>query len=140
MPQPDQDTKQAIAEALARSAYALDERLMDELEAGFTTDAVLELVIAGADPIRFDSRDTIMGLMRDAADTQTDVRRHVTTNIFFEDTDSATEVRSVANLTITAVETGQIRLVTSGYYKDRFVRQAGQWLIATRRIELDMAY
>lgn len=140
MSQPDLTTRLAIHEALARSAYALDERLMDELEAGFTEDAQFEIVIAGAAPITLVSREAIMDLMRDSAATQTDVRRHVTTNVFFEDSQSPDEVRSVANLTITAVENGGIRLVTSGYYKDRFVRAGDQWLLAHRRIELDMAY
>jgi len=138
--QPDLETRMAVKEALARSAYALDERLMDELEAGFTDDAVLVVAIAGADPAEFASRETIMGLMRNAAETQTDVRRHVTTNVFFEDTNNADEVRSVANLTITAVENGAIKLITSGYYKDQFVREGNRWLIKSRRIELDMAY
>ena len=140
MSQPDLETRLAIHEALARSAYALDERQMDVLEAGFAEDARLEVVIAGADPIQFDSRETIMGLMRDSADTQTDIRRHVTTNVFFEDTNASTEVRCTANLTITAVENGAIRLVTSGYYKDRFVLNGSSWVIAHRVIALDMAY
>jgi len=140
MSQPDLATRLAIHEALARSAYALDERQMDVLEAGFAEDARLEIIIAGAEPIQFDSRDTIMGLMRDSAETQTDIRRHVTTNVFFDDTNSSDEVRCTANLTITAVENGAIRLVTSGYYKDRFVLVGTDWLIAHRCIALDMAY
>jgi len=138
--QPDLATRLAIHEALARSAYALDERDMDSLEAGFAENARLEIVIAGGEPIHFESRDTIMGLMRDAAETQTDIRRHVTTNLFFEDSNSSDAVQCTANLTITAVENDAIRLITSGYYKDSFIRVADQWLIAHRRIILDMAY
>ena len=144
MSQPDLETRLAIHEALARGAYALDERLMDELAAGFTSDARLEIVIADAEPIVFESRETIMGLMRDSAETQTDLRRHVITNLFFDDNagkdPDEKKVSCTANLTITAVENGDIRLVTSGYYKDQFVRDGDQWLIARRRIELDMAY
>ena len=140
MSQPTLETRLAIHEALARSAYALDERQMDALEAGFTEDARLEIVIAGGEPILFESRATIMGLMRDAAETQTDIRRHVTTNLFFDDTNSSDAVQCTANLTITAVENGAIRLITSGYYKDSFVRDGDTWLIAHRRIILDMAY
>lgn len=140
--QPDIETQLAIRSALARSAYALDERHMDALENGFAPDAQLQIVIAGADPIEFESRDTIMGLMRDSAETQTDVRRHVTTNTFFAPTGKERdgEVSACSNLTITAVENGAIRLVTSGYYKDTFVQHDGDWKIRLRRIELDMAY
>ena len=140
MSQPDLATKQAIQEALARSAYALDERQMDLLEAGFTEDATLEIKIAGAEPILFESRDTIMGLMRDAADTQTDIRRHLINNLYFQDTNSDGLVQCTANLTITSVENGAICLVTSGYYRDSFEHHNGQWLIAHRCIDLDMAY
>ncbi|MDP5053605.1 MAG: nuclear transport factor 2 family protein [Congregibacter sp.] len=140
MSQPDLNTRLAIQEALARSAYALDERHMVELEAGFAESAQLEIVIAGADPIVFESRDTIMGLMRDAAETQTDVRRHITTNLFFDAVEPGGTVSCTSNLTITSVENGQIRLVTSGYYKDRFILENDSWLILHRRIELDMAY
>ena len=82
----------------------------------------------------------IMELMRDAAETQTDVRRHVATNFFFEPTSSPDVVQVTSNLTITAVENGLIRLVTSGYYKDTVVQEEGRWCIGKRRIELDMAY
>lgn len=145
-PEPEQTptiaNQLAIQALLAQSAYALDERLMDTLEECFAADASLQIVIAGADPIDFDGRDTIMGLMRDSADTQTDVRRHVTTNTFFTPTGAERdgELSATSNLTITAVENGAIRLVTSGYYKDTFVQQQGHWKIRLRRIELDMAY
>lgn len=142
MNEPDIATQLAIHSTIARSAYALDERQMDDLENCFTADAQLQIVIAGADPISFASRDTIMGLMRDSADTQTDVRRHVTTNTFFQNTGNERdgELSTTSNLTITAVENEVIRLVTSGYYKDTFVQQDGEWRIRVRRIELDMAY
>lgn len=41
---------------------------------------------------------------------------------------------------ITAVENGAIRLVTSGLYRDRVRCEAGRWVLAERRIDLDMAY
>ena len=140
MSQPDLATKQAIHEALARSAYALDERQMDLLEAGFTENATLEIKIADAEPIHFESRDTIMGLMRDAAETQTDIRRHLITNLYFQGIDSRGLVQCTANLTITSVENGAIRLVTSGYYRDKFEHKNGDWQIAHRCIDMDMAY
>lgn len=142
MKNPDIANQLAIQTLLAESAFALDERQMDDLEACFATDAALQIVIAGADPIDFAGRDTIMGLMRDSADTQTDVRRHVTTNTFFKPTGNEREgeLSTTSNLTITAVENGAIRLVTSGYYKDTFVQQNGEWKIRLRCIQLDMAY
>ena len=140
MNQIDVSTELAVQHLLARSAYALDERLMDDLEDCFATDARLEIIIAGGDPVVFEGRDNIMGLMRDSAATQTDVRRHVTTNTFLTPESDSNSLFATSNLTITAVENGAIRLVTSGYYKDTIVRQEDGLRISVRRIELDMAY
>ena len=129
-----------IHELLARSAHALDQRDLASLEACFAPDATLVIVIAGgAGPLRFEGRDKIMGLMRDSIATQTDQRRHVTTNTMVV-AESGAEVSLVSNLTLTAVEQGAIRLVTSGLYRDRVRRGASGWVLAERRIDLDMPY
>jgi 3-phenylpropionate/cinnamic acid dioxygenase small subunit len=134
------DDKLAIHELLARSAYALDQRQVEMLEDTFSAAATLTIDIAGTDgEAVFEGRDAIMGLMRESMETQTDQRRHVVTNVFFEQqTDDRATV--ISNLTITSVEHGTIRLVTSGLYRDAVIREEGRWRIAGRRIELDMAY
>jgi hypothetical protein len=136
----DIQDKIAVQELLARASYALDTRDMVTLSQCFASNATLEIRIAGVpEESRFSGRTQIMGLMQNAADTQTDVRRHVTTNVLVEST-SASTANAISNLTLTAVENGAIRLVTSGYYKDSLVREGGAWMIGTRRIELDLAY
>jgi 3-phenylpropionate/cinnamic acid dioxygenase small subunit len=132
--------KLEIHELLARSAYALDERDLAMLEACFAPDAVMVVEIAGGSgPARFEGRDAIMGLMRGSMAAQHDKRRHVTTNTLVVEATSGA-VSLVSNLTLTSVENGAIRLVTSGLYRDRVRRDAGRWVIAERRIDLDMAY
>ena len=140
MATPDVATNLAIRELLAKAAYALDVRDMDTLEACFAADAVLELSIAGGDDIRFEGRNAIMGLMRQSAQEQTDQRRHLSTNVFFQDDAAADEFAAVSNLTLVAVEHGDIALITSGYYKDRLRLEDGAYRIARRRIELDRPY
>ncbi len=136
----DVSTNLAVRELLARASYALDVRDMDMLERCFAPSAILELAIEGApEDLHFEGRDSIMGLMRQAAEEQTDVRRHVTTNVFFL-SDSPERVQVVSNLTLTAVEGGEIRLICSGYYKDEVALESGEWRIARRRIELDLPY
>lgn len=136
----DAATKLEIHELLARSAYALDQRDLALLEACFAPDATLVIEIAGgAGPIRFEGRDKIMGLMSDSMRTQTDQRRHITTNTMLV-AESGAEISLVSNLTLTAVEQGAIRLVTSGLYRDRVRRIASGWVLAERRIDLDMPY
>ncbi|MBM4382520.1 MAG: nuclear transport factor 2 family protein [Deltaproteobacteria bacterium] len=136
----DAATKLEINELLARSAYALDERDLAMLEACFAPNASLVLEIAGGTrPVRFDGRDEVLGLMRDSMAAQKDKRRHVTTNTMVV-AEQGGEVSLVSNLTLTSVENGAIRLVTSGLYRDRVRNQGGRWVIVERRIDLDMAY
>jgi 3-phenylpropionate/cinnamic acid dioxygenase small subunit len=132
--------KLEIHELLARAAYALDERDLAMLEACFAPEAVMVVEIAGGSgPVRFEGRDKILGLMRDSMAAQKDKRRHITTNTMVVAATSGA-VSLVSNLTLTAVENGAIRLVTSGLYRDRVRREAGRWVIAERRVDLDMAY
>jgi 3-phenylpropionate/cinnamic acid dioxygenase small subunit len=144
----DTNSKLAIQELLSRSAYALDERLLDMLQDTFSESAALVIDIAGADgEVRFDGRDAIMGLMTGSMAEQSDQRRHVVTNLFFE-SENADRATVISNVTITSVAPDRqaIRLVTSGLYRDEVVLEGGtvpeggQWRIASRRIILDMAY
>ena len=77
--------------------------------------------------------------MSDSMRTQTDQRRHITTNTMLV-AESGAEISLVSNLTLTAVEQGVIRLVTSGLYRDRVRRISSGWVLAERRIDLDMPY
>ena len=80
-----------------------------------------------------------MALFQSSLDQQTDQRRHVVTNLFFlGETGDAVDV--VTNLTLTAVEAGDIALISSGIYRDRVARRDGEWRIVRRRIELDRPY
>ena len=99
-----------------------------------------KLDIAGMDgEMQFEGRDSILSLMTDSMEEQTDQRRHVVSNSFFADA-GGDAVSVVSNITITSVENGAARLVTTGLYRDTVRREAGEWRIAARRIELDMAY
>ena len=69
---------------------------------------------------------------------QTDVRRHVVSNIFFDDNNPETTV--VSNLTLMATENGQTQLLTTGVYYDTVVEEDGHWCIRQRHIDLDKAY
>jgi 3-phenylpropionate/cinnamic acid dioxygenase small subunit len=136
----DVEAKLEVLELLARSAYALDERDLPALEACFAPNAVMILEIAGgAGPVRFEGRERILQLMRDSMAAQKDKRRHVTTNTIFLAKHGG-ELSLVSNLTLTAVEDGAIRLVTSGLYRDRVRKEGGRFVLAERRIDLDMAY
>lgn len=134
------EQKLQIHELLARAAYALDEHDLGLLGPCFAQDADLLIRIAGRDPAGpFDGHPAIMQLMRDSMAAQTDKRRHVISNIFFEDY-SVDDAQVVSNLTLFATENGAIRLVCAGVYHDRVVRIDGHWCIASRCIDLDLPY
>ena len=136
----DTDTKLEILELLARAALALDERDLPLLESCFAPNAALSVEIAGgAGPTRFEGRSAVMRLMRDSLAAQRDKRRHVTTNTHFV-AKHGEEISLVSNLTLTSVENGAIRLVTSGLYRDRVRHDGGRWVLAERRIDLDLPY
>ena len=133
------EDKLAIHELLSRSAYAFDEKDLDMLEACFTEDAAFSIQITGAELMGpFEGREAIMTLYRDSLAVQTDVRRHVTTNIFFQREDGDPLV--ISNLTLFATENGETRLLTAGVYRDTVRRTDAGWLLLNRHLDLDSAY
>lgn len=132
--------KLAIHELLARVAYGLDVRDLDMLTSCFAEQAVMTLRIAGGDLVGpFEGRDAILKLMTDSMEEQTDQRRHVTTNIFFESEGEDT-ASVVSNLTLLGTEDGQIRLISAGVYQDEVIRVGAEWKLVKRHIELDVPY
>lgn len=133
------EQKMAIHELLSRAAYAYDERDMTMLEATFSKDASFSMRIAGGDLVGpFEGRDAIMGLMTGSMNEQTDVRRHLVSNIFFENT--STETKVVSNLTLMATDKGEIQALTTGVYYDTVIEEEGSWCILQRHIDLDKVY
>jgi 3-phenylpropionate/cinnamic acid dioxygenase small subunit len=80
-----------------------------------------------------------MGLMRDSLASQTDQRRHITTNIIIRGED-ATSAITESYLTLIAVENGAIRVLSSGKYQDELVNDGGVWRLSKRHIALDLPY
>lgn len=132
--------KLAIHELLSRAAYGLDEQDLGAIERCFAPKASMVVRITDGPTVGpFDGRDAIMKLMADSIAAQTDKRRHVVSNIFFEaENDAACTV--VSNLTLFATENGANRLVTTGLYRDKVAKADGEWLIVGRELALDMPY
>lgn len=137
----DTTAKQDIAELLARSAFALDHKDLQALQQTFTEDALFTLVIDGVpEPSVFEGRDAIMGLMKGALDDQTDLRRHVLSNLIFSETDGQ-GATVLSYLSLMATENGVTQLITTGLYTDQVAQQAdGSWLITNRHLKLDRPY
>lgn len=134
------EAKLEIHELLSRASYAYDSRDLAMLESCFAEDASLTMRIAGGDLAGpFAGRKAIMELMSGSMAAQTDVRRHVVSNIFFEDSEEGVRVNSF--LTLIATEGASTNLLTTGVYQDTVARdEAGDWRLVGRHIELDNAY
>ncbi len=134
------EDKQAISELLSRAAFAYDEKDIEMLSASFSVDAQFTMRIADGDLIGpFEGREGIMKLMIDSMDQQTDKRRHVISNIFFESSQD-NNVSVVSNLTLFATENGEIQLLSAGIYHDSVVKINDNWEIYRRHLDLDKSY
>jgi 3-phenylpropionate/cinnamic acid dioxygenase small subunit len=133
------EQKIAIHELLGKAAYAYDQRDLDLLESCFDIDAVMSMRIAGGGLIGpFEGRDAIMQLMKNSMAEQTDVRRHVVSNIFFESTGEQPVV--ISNLTLLSTQGGVASLLATGIYRDTVVEEAGSWRLRSRHLDLDSTY
>lgn len=134
------EEKQAISELLSRAAFAYDEKDIEMLSASFSVDAQFTMRIADGDLIGpFEGREGIMKLMIDSMDQQTDKRRHVISNIFFESSQD-NNVSVVSNLTLFATEKGEIQLLSAGIYHDSVVKINDNWEVYRRHLDLDKSY
>ena len=132
--------KLKISELLSRAAYALDERDVAMLSACFSKEASFTMRIAEGDMIGpFEGREGIMKLMTDSMDQQTDKRRHVVSNIFFESSDG-NNVSVVSNLTLFATENEEIQVLSAGVYHDQVVKTDNNWELHRRHLDLDKSY
>jgi len=133
------EDKLAIHELLARSAYAFDEQDLGMLEACFTPDAVFSILIKDSDMIGpFEGRQAVMKLYSDSMDAQTDVRRHVASNMFFKSESGDPQI--ISNLTLFATENATTSLLAVGVYQDTVRRTDDGWRILKRHLDLDGPY
>ena len=87
----------------------------------------------------FERREGIMKLMTDSMDQQTDKRRHVVSNIFFESSEG-NNVSVVSNLTLFATENEEIQVLSAGVYHDQVVKKDNNWELHRRHLDLDKSY
>ena len=130
-----------IENVLNRYSIAYDQNDMAEMADTFADGAVLTMRIAGGDLIGpFEGKEAVMKLMTDSLASQTDQRRHVTTNLAVrKETADSASVESY--LTLVSVEGGKATLLSTALYQDELVKEAdGAWRFTKRHIELDLPY
>jgi uncharacterized protein (TIGR02246 family) len=131
----------AIENVLNRYSIAYDDNDMAEMADTFAEDAVLSMRIADGDLIGpFEGKTAVMKLMTDSLASQTDQRRHVTTNIVVrKETDDSAVVSSY--LTLISVKDGAATVLSTARYEDELRREGdGAWRFTKRHIQLDLPY
>ena len=132
--------KLAIHELLNRSAYAFDERKIDMLKACFTENANMLVNIADGPTFGpFEGREAIMALLEGTLDAQTDKRRHVISNFIFEK-EGKKEATVLSQIVLFATENGEIKVLTSGIYRDEVEKNDGGWQISDRLLDLELGF
>ena len=129
-----------IHELLSRAAYSFDEHDYEMLEACFAKDANMLVKIADGQVFGpFEGREAIMGLLTATLESQTDTRRHIISNFIFESVgeDSATVISQIV---LASAENGEIKLVTSGIYRDVVTLIDGDWKISDRLLNLELGF
>ena len=113
-----------IENVLNRYSIAYDDNDMTEMADTFADKAVLTMRIGGGDLIGpFEGKEAVMKLMTDSLASQTDQRRHVTTNFVVRSEDESDAVVN-SYLTLISVENGKATLLSSAKYEDELVRRA----------------
>ncbi|CAA9553791.1 MAG: hypothetical protein AVDCRST_MAG33-1111 [uncultured Thermomicrobiales bacterium] len=130
-----------IENVLNRYSIAYDDNDMAEMADTFAEKAVMTLRIGGGDLIGpFEGKDAVMKLMTDSLASQTDQRRHVTTNFVLRSEDGSTAVVN-SYLTLISVEGGKATLLSTAKYEDELVKEGdGAWRFTKRHVELDLPY
>ena len=136
---PPPSARDEIENTLHRYALGLDDGDLTLVEGTFTPDAVLTLQVAGGEVTGpFQGREAILGMMRDAAHSQDDQRRHVTSNVIVDV--RGDDAESVSYLTIFSAQDGVLTALSTGKYEDKLVRTDAGWQLSQRHIALDLPY
>lgn len=130
-----------IENVLNRYSIAYDENDMTEMADTFAEDAVLTMRIGDGDQIGpFEGKAAVMKLMTDSLASQSDQRRHVTTNLAVRREDGQTAAVS-SYLTLISVADGTARVLSTARYEDELQREDdGAWRFTKRHIQLDLPY
>ncbi|SEO53776.1 nuclear transport factor 2 family protein [Trujillonella endophytica] len=130
-----------LENVLNRYSIAYDQNDMAEMADTFADSAVLTMRIGGGDLIGpFEGKEAVMKLMTDSLASQSDQRRHVTTNLAVrKETADSASVESY--LTLISIQDGKAVLLSTALYQDELVKEAdGAWRFTKRHIELDLPY
>ena len=130
----------AIAELIARYAWASDERDAAALGNCFEEDGTLEVQDAGGKPpTTVQGRAKIVSWVRarHAAEfARGDIRRHISSALAIDaESDDRAVARSYVHVLVS--DGNGLRVAAFGTCIDEVARHGGEWLLARRRVKID---
>ncbi len=130
-----------IVNTIYKWSHGYDSANMLLMEECLTEDTELTIRVGdGSITGPFVGKGSVMQLFRDSLASQSDQRRHVTTNSYvFKEEGPSAYCKSV--LTLISITDGVLTVLSSGIYEDKLVCEVdGQWRIARRHIALSLPY
>jgi|ERR687897_172139 3-phenylpropionate/cinnamic acid dioxygenase small subunit len=132
--------RQAINDLFADYAWAMDARDFDLLAQVFHDDASFTIPIEGADTVGpFSPGSAVVEFISSTTQGQTDRRRHVITNVRFEE-ESDNEARVTATLTLIVIDNGQLTVQSTGVYRAECVNSGSRWQFREFVLALDLPF
>lgn len=132
--------RERIRELFADYGYANDERDRELLVGLLAADASFEIAIPGqgVELGPFEGAAAVEEFIMGDLTAQTDQRRHVITNLRFEnETDESVDVRAYLSLHVT--DGGRLEVRCSGVYQTSVVLDGGTWRFRRIALRLDGA-
>lgn len=133
--------RDAIEQLFADYAWPLDTGEWDGFEDLFTADVSVRISIAGEQVMGpLVGRSVVLETLSAAARAQTDVRRHVISNLRLKPVNES-EIDATAILTLLVVDGAALNVRSSGLYLARVMRGADdKWRFREMQIALDVAF
>jgi 3-phenylpropionate/cinnamic acid dioxygenase small subunit len=130
-----------IEQLFADYAWPLDTKDWDGFDDLFTDDVSATISIAGEQVMGpLEGKDVVVETFSGSAKGQTDVRRHVISNLRLKPIND-NEVNATAVLTLLVVDGGKLELKSSGLYFTRIVRgDDKKWRFNELQIALDVGF
>ncbi len=132
--------RQAINDLFVDYAWAMDARDFDLLAQVFHDDASFTIDIAGADTVGpFEPGSAVVEFISSTTQGQTDQRRHVITNIRFEE-ETESDAKVTATLTLNVTDEGKLTVQSVGVYTGECVDSGERWQFRKFNLALDSPF
>jgi hypothetical protein len=125
----------AVMNLFGKYAYGNDIRDLAMIEECFTDDVTFALQIAGGTELGpYEGRQAVMDFFRPSLESQTDLRKHVTSNYWLKGDEAH------AYLSLIVTDNGATNIISAGIYECTVVEDGGELKFARMNLALDNGF